>query len=167
MFDEKSIPQKVKIFDWPYYLTIDGKVYRENSTKPLTPVKRRDGYSVTLCNNKKQKTFRMNNLMRIFYFNNTPLPIKHLNGCKTDFAYWNLKPMPRKEISIAERKNGWTAKAVIEILPDGTENIYPSAAECGRKNYVSDSTIRSWCSKRRKNTINENKYYYEKDYYKY
>lgn len=140
------VPQKVEIEGWPYYITIEGKVFRNGSNKPLKPYEGRDGYSVTLSDGKKRKNFRLNNLMRNAYFKGTRLPIKHLNRDKLDFSYWNLKPMPRNKISKAERKHGWVAKAVIETLPDGTENIYPSGSECARIIHVSASSVRAWCN---------------------
>lgn len=155
------IPQSVRIPGWPYYITIEGHVYRDGSKKPLKPILKRDGYCVNLSDGKRRKTIRLNNLMRDLYFGGVNLPMKHLNGCKTDFSYWNLKPMKRSEIPTAERQHGWSAKAVIETLPDGTEIIYPSAAACGRARYISAEVIRAWCNGRKQNRINENKYRWE------
>lgn len=155
------VPQSIKIPGWPYRITIEGNVYREGSSKPLKPILRRDGYSVNLSNGNKKKIFRINNLMRELYFGGTNLPLKHLNGCKKDFSYWNLKPMPRAEISKYESKHGWSAKCVIETLPDGTENVYPSAAECARQIHASYSAVCKWCNGTHKNTVNDNSYRWE------
>lgn len=158
MFDKKMPPQKVQIPGFPYYITIDGEVYRNGAKKPLKPILRRDGYSVNLSNKGKKRSVRVNNLMRELYFNGIKLPLKHLNGCKTDFSYWNLKPMQRSKIPLFERKNGWNAKCVIETLPDGTDHLYASAAECARAIHVSCSAVRKWCNGKHKNTSNENEY---------
>lgn len=152
------IPQKVKIKDFPYYVTIDGQVFRIGSNKPLKPILRRDGYTVNLHANGKIKHVRINNIMREAYFNGTKLPLKHLDGDKLNFSYWNLKPMTNSEIATFERPNGYNAKPVIETLPDGTENIYKSAAECARKIFVAYSTVRKWCNGAHGNSVNDNKY---------
>ena len=96
------IPQSVRIPGWPYYLAIDGHVYRDGSKKPLKPILKRDGYCVNLSDGNRRKSFRLNNLMRDLYFGGVKLPMQHLNGCKTDFSYWNLKPMKRSEIPTAK-----------------------------------------------------------------
>lgn len=155
------VPQKIKIPDWPYYLTIDGYVYREGSEKPLKQTPNRFGYVVTLSNKNIKKQFRLSTLMRNLYFCGNPLPMKHLDGDKSNFSYWNLKPMPRSEIPNYERPQGWNAKAVIETEPDGTENIYQSAAECARKLFISPSCVRRWCCGKSKPSINNNTYRWE------
>lgn len=157
----KSMPQKVQIPGWPYYLTIEGHVYRDGSDRPLKPVLRRDGYGVTLCYKNRKKTFRLNNLMRDLYFGGTQLPIKHLDGDKLNFSYWNLRPMPRNQIPGAERPHGWYAKSVIETRPDGTETIYESAAECARRLYISSCAVRNWCNGKCNPSINQNLYRWE------
>lgn len=161
MFDERTPPQKVDIPGYPYYITIDGEVFRNGAKEPLKPVLRRDGYSVTLSVHNKRKCFRINNLMREAYFNGTKLPLKHLDRDSKNFSYWNIKPMTRAEIAKMERPNGYNAKSVVETLPDGTENIYASAAECARKIFVSSSTVCNWCNKRRQNFSNDNTYRWE------
>ena len=152
------VPQKVNIPGWPYYVTIDGEVFRFGSKKPLKPILRRDGYSVNLFDHGRSKYIRINNIMREAYFNGIKLPLKHLDGNKLNFSYWNLRPMTRSQMATFERPNGYHAIPVIETLPDGTENIYKSAAECARKIYVSKSTISKWCNGKHKNSVNENKY---------
>lgn len=100
-------------------------------------------------------------LMRDAYFNGTNLPLNHLDGNYKNMAYWNLKPMTRAEIIKQKRKHGWYSKSVVEIYPDGTEKIYPSASECARKIFVSYATVTRWCNKKHKNTINDNIYRWE------
>lgn len=155
------IPQSVPIPGWPYYLTIDGKVYRNGKSKPRKPVVRSGYYAVTLYDNDRSKVYGMGQLMRELYFDGTKLPLVHLDGCSANFAYWNLKPVPRSEVLKYHRKHGYNAKAVIETLPDGTENIYASAAECGRVIHVAAETVQKWCCGAHKNTVNENTYRWE------
>ena len=162
-----NVPQKVPIPGYPYYVTIDGEVFRDGSKVPLKVSEGMYGFYVTLYNKSGSKKFRIGNLMSQAYFNGVRLPLKHLDGNKRNFSYYNLKPMPRNMIPKAERPNGWSSKAVIEILPDGTENIYASAAECARHLGVSPTNIRYLCRGERKNHINSNTYRYEDDLYSY
>lgn len=155
------IPQSVRIPGWPYYLTIEGHVYRDGAKKPLKPVLSREGYCVTLCKNGKTKTFRLNNLMRDLYFGGVKLPMLHLDGCATNFAYWNLKPTPREKLASVCRPYSYRARAVVETLPDGTEIVYPSVSECARAIFVNKATVRNWCNGKTENTINGNRYRWE------
>lgn len=157
----KQIPQKVSIPGYPYYITIDGEVFREGSKKPLKPINSTYGIYVCLYKEGRPVKFRVNNLMKNAYFGGGDFLMKHKDGDKWNFRYSNLKPIKRNQISTFERPNSWNAKAVIETLPDGTENIYASAAECARKLFVSKSTVRKWCLGVNGNTVNGNKYRYE------
>lgn len=160
----RRIPQRVDIpgFEGIYYVTIDGKVYHYGrEDKPLKPVLRRDGYAVCLCGKNGKKHMRMNNIMRMCYFNNTNLPLKHLASPK-DFSYWNLKPTERKEISkIAGDHN---RKAVVRIYK-GEVEFYASATECGKENDLSQSTVGKYCSGKRKTTLDGAVYMWESCYF--
>lgn len=157
-----KVPQKVDIPDYPYYITIDGEVFRKGSDKPLKYSYRKfEGSCVCLCNNGKRKSFRISNLMRMCYFNNTKKFLKHLDGVESNYSYWNLKPVTEEEHIKSITRSNHNRKAVIEILPDGTENIYSSATECAKANFVHKSTISYWCNGKCKNKINDNQYRWE------
>lgn len=154
----KRVPQKVAIPGWPYYITIEGEVFRNGSQKPLKPIRTSGGYTkVNLSHAGKKWYVQIPSLMRICYFGSTKLPLRHLDGQKANCRYWNLIPTPQSEISSRNRMG----RPVIETLPDGTENIYPSAKACAKVLYVDSSTLLNWLAGRRKNTVNDNTYRWE------
>lgn len=154
----KRVPQKVAIPGWPYYITIEGEVFRNGSQKPLKPIRTADGYTkVNLSHGGKTWCVQISSLMRLCYFGGTILPLRHLDGQKANCQYWNLTPVHRSVISSSIRRS----RAVIETLPDGTENIYQSAKACAKAIYVDRSTILNWLAGRRKNTVNDNTYRWE------
>lgn len=144
-----SVPQSVKIPDWPYYITIDGQVFREGKSHPLKPRLRRDGYVVNLSEHRtsggKSQYYRVSNLMRMCYFGNTPLPLRHKNGLAADFSYWNLEPVPRAELCRKIAPERGNARAVI-CTQNGIETVYTSIIAAARANYVAPSTIRKYCN---------------------
>ena len=154
----KRVPQKVAIPGWPYCITIEGEVYRNGSKKPLRPIRTADGYTkVNLCDGGKRWSPLVPALMRLCYFGGTNLPLRHLDGQKANCRYWNLTPVDQSVISRSIRRS----RPVIETLPDGTENIYPSAKACAKAVYVDRSTMLNWLAGRRKNTVNDNTYRWE------
>ncbi len=145
------IPQKVKIPGWPYWISIEGKVYREKTDrtlreKPLTPVRRREGWTVSLSMDHGTRKIhaRLANLMRQCYFGGTPLPLHHKNGMSSDFAYWNLQPMTQSELMRRVRPERENAKTVIRTDADGSERLYSSISQAAKENGISDSTLRRW-----------------------
>lgn len=154
------VPQKVQIPGWPYYLTIDGEVFREGKKDPVKKQFRKGCAYVSLYNGKRKKRAFLSKLMRELYFNGTTLPLKHINGSHMDYSFWNLKPIHPKELTMYGRTTGNRGKSVVETLPDGTENIYPSAAACAKALHYTANAVTRWC-RGECNSTNGNKYRWE------
>lgn len=137
-----------------YFVTIDGKVFRRRGEKAPSPLKLRyvggrHAYKI-YYRPGEPKTVYVSIIMKQTYFKNVPKDwcLYHKNSMSSDYAVWNLKPMPRSEFAALVSRSR-TAKIVLKIDPNTGEVLehYPSARAAGRANFVDHHAILRCCRK--------------------
>jgi len=121
----------------------------------LTPVLKKGGYVIRLTNTSGQrKEERVHKLMQRTFLK-TPTPgqvLYHKNGNKLDNWVNNLGYICRKELG--RKTGGQSRKAVLKINSIGeVVEIYRSAREAGRQNFMSYQTIIDRCNGKVKNAV--------------
>lgn len=147
-------PQQMDIpgTDGKYFVTIDGKVFRRWKNKDPTPlalrsVGGRHGYKIYYAPGK-YKVVYVADLMKQTYFTAIPKDwcLYHKNSMSSDYAVWNLQPMPRDEIGKRLNRNHAT-RTVLKIDFNTGEVLehYPSARAAGRANFIDHHAILKCC----------------------
>ncbi len=159
-----EIKDKVDIpgYEGLYYATPDGEVFKygTNHKMKLYYKPSRGVYYVSLTKNKKQTQVNMSKVMKMCFFNNTQDRLIHI-GMKSDFSYWNLKPMSASDanrISAAGR-----GIPVVRVF-DGEPQFYRSIAACSKENFISERAIGKYLRNTAKKTVDGAVYLYEKNY---
>lgn len=160
----KRVPQKVDIpgFEGLYYVTIEGEVYRYGKDKPLKPFERASGKKeVILSKNSKATHKSIGVIMKECYFKDIPQDyLLARKGSKSDFSYWNLFPISRKDFNA---KINPRRKCVVRIK-DGKVEFYSSARKCSKDNFYNAAEVAKICNSKSKKGLDGATYMWEKDY---
>lgn len=130
-------------FEGFYYATSDGFVYNKKTGRKLKPRIRRSQVKYMLVKEKVATEKTMSWIMRMCFFDGKPGVLMHKDMCPSNWSLWNLKLTTQSEVS--KRNRGVRYKAVIHSKPDGTEDVYESAAAAARALYVAPGTIQRYC----------------------
>ena len=143
-----------------YQISTCGKirrVFHSGKTRKLTPYKNKDNDLVIHLTDAmgKRKEYHFLSLMAISFFGPAPkqcVPY-HINGCKSENSIWNIRYINRKELgkltgATSRRKPVAKLNQVGEIV-----EVYSSAREAARQNFMSYQTIMDYCNGKRKGTF--------------
>jgi hypothetical protein len=135
--------------------------------KIMAQYKKKGLYIVGLTRNGKKKEHRVHKIMQEVFMEE-PKPgqvLHHKNGIKIDNSLTNLEYISRQELG-AKTGAKSRRKPVRKIDPKTKEvvDVYKSAREAGRKNFLSRQTITDYCNKlHKKKKIAPDGYKYEWD----
>lgn len=133
-----------------YQICQDGKVYNRFG-RCLTPINTKE---LRIYNDEGRRvSVTLARIMRLTYFTDIgDTPLYHINQIKTDYSYFNLMPMDRKQIGRLRNRHH-DALNVIKTMPNGREIRYRSAREAGRRNFMSYQTVLDYCNGKTKKDI--------------
>lgn len=149
-----------------YEIDLHGTVRRIWATRPpsiITPVLRDRHYMVRLTVDGKRITQNVHKLMQRTYMR-AARPgevVYHKNGNRLDNWINNLAYIDRHELG--RKTGGQSRKAVLKICPCSGEvvEIYRSAREAGRQNFMSYQTVMDYCNGVTKRKIAVDGFLYE------
>ena len=142
-------------YDGKYQINREGnvrRVYQSGKTRTMTPYHRKMKGSqrlvVKLTMNGKAKEEILLKLMAMTFLGAPPqgyVPY-HKNGCQLDNCIHNIAYISRKELGKLTGAHS-KRKSVAKINADGEIiDVYPSAREAARKNYMSHQTVMDRCN---------------------
>lgn len=134
------------------------KINKNGTRTELKPCKkasgRYNGYVIRFTINGKRTEHKVANIVSLTYNGVTPkgYVIYHKNGCIQDDHAENIGFITRKKLAKRTARNNLRNEVVFKIDVDGNElEVYSSAREAAKKNYVSYQTVLDRCHHRVKN----------------
>jgi len=164
-----SLWRNVPGYDGKYQLDTEGnvrRVYPSGKTRKLTPYHKKMSGSqrlvVKLTKNGKSKEEILVQIMARTFLGPAPkgCVAYHLNGCQTENHIQNIAYISRRELGKLTGAKS-KRKAVAKINSDGeVVEVYPSARECARKNFMSYQTVIDRCNRKCKSAFAPDGYAY-------
>lgn len=142
-------------YDGKYQASVEGdvrRVYQSGKTRLMTPYRKKMSGSqrlvVKLTHNGKSKEEILMQVIAKTFLGEPPdgfVPY-HKNGCQTDNYLGNIAYISKKELGQRTGKLS-RSMAVLKIDPNGeVVDVYRSAREAGRKNFMSYQTVIDRCN---------------------
>ena len=153
-----AVPQQMDIpgFGGRYYVRIDGTVWRRWKSKDskLHGTRNRRNWDYKLTRPDGRTVCKAASaIMHETYFSHLPegTPLKHRDGQTSNWAYWNLQPITKRELG-RETHASLDARRILKVDPKtgDTVAIFTSSREAGRAAYCSYQTILDACNRKNK-----------------
>ena len=147
---ETAVWVPIEGYKWPYRINEDGTVQKKDRDLWVTLAPRISTNRVTVSMRKRNGTRIYIPVVWLmadaFMGGRKPgMCIYHKNGLKTDNSLHNLEFLSKGENG--KRTSGNRRRAVEKIAPDGTVvELYKSACEAAKKNYVHRNCVSDRCN---------------------